>query len=184
MYGPKAEEFLQLWPAQNDEEAKAQAESVGRSTGFGASTRQWIEANAATAKSPSWLYIFSKAHTYAPGVVIAGLNQATAGAYHMSDTPFWLDTMDTYNMFRTTRAWTAADLSLAKKMSDVLVAFARTGDPSTPAVKMPKYNARDEQIVEFGDTIKVVNLNTKGLDFIANTPAAGGRGGRGEGGPY
>lgn len=63
---------------------------------------------------------------------------------------------------------------------DVVIAFAKTGNPSTQAVKMIRYNAADEQLVDFGDAIKVVKLNTKGLDFIANTPAVPtGRGGRG-----
>jgi hypothetical protein len=63
----------------------------------------------------------------------------------------------------------------------VVIAFAKTGNPSTPAVKMVRYNAADEQLVEFGDSIHVVGMNTKGLDFIADTPAipGGGRGGRG-----
>jgi hypothetical protein len=66
-------------------------------------------------------------------------------------------------------------------MSDIVIAFAKTGNPGTPAVKLVRYNAADEQLVEFGDAIRLVKLNTKGLDFIADTPAAagGGRGGRG-----
>jgi len=61
-----------------------------------------------------------------------------------------------------------------------VIAFARTGNPSTSAVKMIRYDPADEQLVEFGDSIKPVKLNTKGLDFIADTPAiATGRGGRG-----
>ena len=136
MYGPKAPEFLALFPAKDDAEAQAQGELVGRFSGFGASGRIWAQGQLAKGKSPAYVWLFSHKHTYAPGVAIAGVNPATASAYHMSDTPFWLNTIDSFNLFRTTRAWTAYDRDLAEKMSDIVVAFARTGNPSTPAVKM------------------------------------------------
>jgi len=97
--------------------------------------------------------------------------------------PYWLDTQDAFNIFRVTRNWEGYDRDLAAKMSDIVIAFAKTGNPSTKAVQMIRYNAADEQLVDFGDSVKVVKLNTAGLDFIANTPAIstgrGGRGGRG-----
>ena len=186
MYGAKAEEFLTLFPASNDEEARNQAELAGRFSGFGVDARTWARAQLADGKAPAYLFLYSHPHSYAPGVAIAGLNQATAGAYHMSDTPFWLNTIDSFNLFRQTRAWTPYDRELAGMMSDIVVAFARTGIPATPAAKLIRYDARDEQITEFGDSVKVVQIPGKGLDFLAETPAlpTGGRGrGRGRGGP-
>lgn len=183
-YGDKAGEFLSLFPAANDGEARSQAEVAGRFSGFGAEARAWVRAQAVKGKASAYLYLFSRAHTYAPGVFISGINPATAGAYHMADTPFWLDTIDSFNMFRTTRAWTAADIEMARKMSDIVVAFARTGVPSISGTSIVQYNPHDEQMTEFGDTIKVVKLDTKALDFLAANPVrAGGRGrGRGRGG--
>jgi hypothetical protein len=52
-------------------------------------------------------------------------------------------------------------------MSDVLVAYATSGSPSTPAVTVPRYDPAHEQLIEFGETIRVVTLNTAGLDFLA-----------------
>ena len=184
-FGAKTAEFLSLFPAANDAEARSQAETVGRLSGFGVQARAWARAQALNGKVPAYLYLFSRAHSYAPGVVISGLNPATAGAYHMADTPFWLNTIDTFNMFRATRAWTPADIDMAGKMSDIVVAFARTGIPSTPSASIVKYNAQDEQMTEFGDAIKLVKLDSKGLDFLANNPVAapGGRGRGGANGP-
>jgi para-nitrobenzyl esterase len=180
-YGAKASEFLALFPATNDAEAHTKAELVGRYSGFGMEARAWVRAQALNGKAPAYLYLFSRSHTYPSGVTISGLNPATAGAYHMADTPFWLDTIDSFNMFRTTRAWTAADRDMAAKMSDIVVAFARKGVPSVPGASIVKYNSQDEQLTEFGDTIQVVKVDTKGLDFLAANPASGGRG-RGRGG--
>jgi para-nitrobenzyl esterase len=177
-YGSNAAEFFALFPASNDAEARRQAELVGRLSGFGMEVRAWAKAQTATGKAPAYLYLFSRAHSYPDGVVISNLDPQTAGAYHMADTPFWLDTIDTFNVFRATRAWTAADRDMAAKMSDLVVAFARTGAPTTSASSIVRYDPRDEQMTEFGDTVKVVKLDTKALDFLAGHPT-GGRGGRG-----
>jgi para-nitrobenzyl esterase len=186
IYGPRAAEFLQVFPAKDDAEAQSQAEMVGRFSGFGVAARAWAKAQTATGKAPAYLFLFAKSHSYPDGVTIAGLNPMTAGAYHMADTPYWLNTIDSFNLFRKMRAWTAYDRDLADKMSDLVVAFAHTGNPRTPAAAMVKYDPRDEQMTEFGDSIKVVKMDAKGLDFLANAPALpnGGRSGRGGGGPY
>jgi para-nitrobenzyl esterase len=148
---------------------------------MGLGARTWAKAQATTGKAPAYLFRFSRTQPYAPGVVFADHDPKTVGAYHTGDVPYWLDTQDAFNIFRVTRNWEGYDRDLAAKMSDVAIAFAKTGNPSTPAVKMVRYNAADEQLVEFGDSIQVVKMYTKGLDFIADTPVigSGGRGGRG-----
>lgn len=181
MYGSNGAEFFALFPASDDAEARRQAELVGRLSGFGLEVRAWAKAQTATGKAPAYLYLFSRAHSYPDDVVISNLDPQTAGAYHMADTPFWLDTIDTFNMFRATRVWNAADRDMAARMSDIVVAFARTGVPATPGSSIVRYDPRDEQMTEFGDTVKVVKLDTKAIDFLAGHPA-GGRGGRGRGG--
>lgn len=55
-------------------------------------------------------------------------------------------------------------------MSDVLVNLARTGNPSTAAVKMVEYNPKDERLVDFGNSIRIVKLHSKGMDFLEATP--------------
>ncbi len=186
MYGPNAAKFLELWPAATDADAKKWAEQVATGNGMGLGARTWAKSQAATGKSPVYLFLFSRTQPYVPGIVFADHDPKTAGAYHTGDVPYWLDTEDAFNMFRKTRNWEGYDRELATKMSDVVVAFAKTGNPSTAAVKMPRYSVADEQLVNFGDSIQAVKLNTKGLDFIADTPvipsAPAGRGGA-PGGP-
>jgi len=171
MYAAKAAEFLELYPVSNDTEVKAQADTVGRESGLSANPRKWAKAHAETGKAPAYLFMFSRVHPYTPGVVFPDHNPATVGAYHMGDVPYWLMTLDSFNLFRTTRDWTPYDRDLANKMSDVIVGFAKTGNPSTAAVKMVKYDPSNEQLVDFGDLIKVTKLNTKGMNFIEATPA-------------
>jgi hypothetical protein len=57
-------------------------------------------------------------------------------------------------------------------MQDVIVAFARTGNPATADANIPRYNPQREQRLVFGDTgVTVETLNPKALDFIEAHPA-------------
>jgi len=90
----------------------------------------------------------------------------------MSDVGYWLGTYEHFNMFRKTQDFTSLDRSLSDKMQDVIVAYARTGNPSTADVKFVKYAPADEMRTVLGDIIEVQKLNTRGLDFLlANPPA-------------
>jgi para-nitrobenzyl esterase len=181
MYGDKAAELLALYPASSDAEAIRQAEEIGRNSGFAVGARTWAREQARSGKEPSYLFMVSRVQPFTPGATFSDFTPATAGAYHMGDVPYFLGTYDFFNLFRTTRDWTSWDRELSKAMQDVVIAFARTGNPSTRAAQFQRYAPDVETRVDFGDSIKVEKLNTKGMDFIEKTPAAGGagRGGRG-----
>lgn len=183
MYGDKAAELLKLYPATTDAEATRQAEEIGRNSGFGMGARNWARAQTKTGTQPAYLYILSRVQPFAPGVTFTDFNPATAGAYHMGDVPYFLGTYDAFNLFRTTRNWTAWDRQLSNTIQDVIVAFAKTGSPNTKAVTFARYDPANEMRVDFGDTITSEKLYTAGLDFIDTVPAAAepGRGGRGGG---
>ena len=171
LYGADAGKFLKLFPAANDAEAVRQAKEVARITGYGIIARDWARAQSATAKSPIWLVQFNHPHPYPPGVVITDMDVKTAGAYHNSDLPFWYGTLDSLNLFRRTRDWTPYDYKLSNQMQDVIVAFARTGNPVTAEAKIPRYDPKHEQRLIFGDTgLTVETLNEKQVDFIETHP--------------
>jgi para-nitrobenzyl esterase len=177
-FGARADEFLRLFPATTDAEARHQAEEAGRNSGMALSARNWAKAQVRTGKQPAFLFLVSRVQPFTSGVVFSDFNPATAGAYHMGDVPYWLGTYETFNMFRTTRDWTAYDRDLSNKMQDVVIAFAKTGNPSTDVVKFTAYNPENEMRVEFGDTIRNEKLNSKAMDFLSAN-GGGGRGGRG-----
>jgi len=185
MYGDKAAELLALYPASNDADAVRQAEEIGRNSGFTVGARAWAREQARTGKEPAYLYILSRVQPFTPGAAFSDFNPATAGAYHMGDVPYWLGTYEAFNLFRRTRDWTAWDRELSTIMQDVIVAFARTGNPSTRAAQFTRYTTESPTRIDFGDTVKTEKLNTAGMDFLETTPAAvtatgrGGRGGRG-----
>jgi para-nitrobenzyl esterase len=110
-----------------------------------------------------------------PGVKIADQDTATIGAYHTSEVPYYFGTFDAYNLFRPTRNWTPSDYEISQKMTASLIAFADTGNPSTPDINWPAWTAENEQYVNFGDEVTLEKVNRARLDFMARNmpkPAA------------
>ncbi len=172
LYGADAEQFLKLFPAKNDAEAAQQANLVARISGRSSVMRNWAKNAAAKGKSPIWLVQYNHPHPYPPGVVITDMDIKTAGAYHNSDLPFWYGTLDSLNLFRRTRDWTPYDYKLSNQMQDVVVAFARTGNPVTAETKIPRYDPKHEQRLVFGDSgVTVETFNEKQVDFIETHPS-------------
>jgi para-nitrobenzyl esterase len=171
LYGADAAAFLKLFPATNDAEAARQAQEVARISGFGIVARDWAKDASASAKSPVWLVQYNHPHPYPPGVVITDMDVKTAGAYHNSDLPFWYGTLDSLNLFRSTRDWTPYDYKLSNQMQDVIVAFAKTGNPATAEARIPRYDIKKEQRLVFGDNgVTIETLNEKQVDFIESHP--------------
>ena len=180
LYGSDAEAFLKLYPATTDDEARAMGGAAAREGAIEGSQRKWAIAQFKFGKAPVYVFMYSRVHPYIPGVAIADQNTATIGAYHTSDVPYWFGTQDALNIVRPTRNWTAYDRELSNKMTDALIAFAKTGNPNTSAVEWPAWSPQKEQLVEFGDKIAVQPMNAARLDFMASH-GGGGRGGPGRG---
>ena len=177
-FGDQAHQFLELYPVRTDADVPAVGAAAVRDGGMATSIRSWALGQVAKGRSAVYIYMYSHPHSYEPGVKIADLDPATAGAYHTSEVPFFLLTQDVYNRIRRTRAWTEYDRALADKMSDVLVTFSATGAPTTSEVKVPQFTRRAQQFVEFGDEIGTRRFDVKRMDFFStvNMPGAVGPG--------
>jgi para-nitrobenzyl esterase len=149
-FGQRADEYLSLYPAATDAEAIAQAHVSDRDAGSALGMHEWARLQAVYGKQPVYTFEFARAHTYAPGVTFSDLDPVTAGAYHTSEVPFLIGTLDSFNRFRMTRAWTLADRELSARMTESLVAFARTGNPTTAALVWPRYEMSNQRLLEFG----------------------------------
>jgi para-nitrobenzyl esterase len=172
LFGEAAGAFLALYPVASDADVAAMGATAAREAGIESTQRAWARAQSKTGKAPVYINVVSRVHPYAPGVTFSDHDPKTVGAYHTGEVPYWFQTQDAYNLFRTTRNWTRYDRDLADKMSDALIAFAKTGNPNTPAIVWPRYDPANEQMMEFGDSIRVVRMNTSGLDFFVAHPAA------------
>jgi para-nitrobenzyl esterase len=177
-FGDKAGEFLKLYPVRSDADVPRIGADAVRDGGMATSIRSWALGQVARGQAPAYIYMYSHPHTFEPGAVFADLNPVTAGAYHTSEVPYFLLTQDVYNRIRRTRAWSEYDRALANKMSDVLVTFASTGNPSTSEVKVPTFAVSKQEFVEFGDEIRTRRFDVKRMDFFStvNMPGAVGGG--------
>ena len=175
-YGTASEELLKLCPVQDDADARQKAELIGVNSGFAISAREWAKAHVKTGKQPAYLYLVTRVQPFTPGVTFSDMDTKTAGAYHTSDVPYWLGTYESFNLLRHTRDWTTWDRELSNDMQDVIVEFAKAGNPSTSAVKFTAYDPTNEVRTTLGDKITVGKLDSKLMDFLlAHPPSVPGR---------
>ena len=171
-FGERSDEFLRLYPSTEADISKVGAQAA-RDGGMATSMRSWAYAQIVKGKAPVYIYMYAHPHSYAPGVSFADLDPQLAGAYHSSEIPFFLQTLDAYDRIRPTRAWTERDRLLAATLSDVLIAFASQGNPQTASVRIPRFDARREQLIEFGDPIRMISFNKPRMEFFSTVNAPG-----------
>ncbi len=150
-YGSRADAFLSLYPASSDVEAKAQARAADRDSTMVIAMNAWATAQTRNGSAPVFTYEFARPHSYVPGVRFSDLDPINAGAYHTSEVPFWLGTLDSFNTYRPTRAWSAEDRAFSAMMLRSLVAFARTGRPDTDDLHFPKFDPANPELLELGE---------------------------------
>lgn len=142
-----AAQILKAYPARTAEEARRAARDIERDSTLGLQMAGWARGQSAHGKAPVFTYFFTRTHPYRPGVTFADHDPATVGAYHTADVPYWLGTLDSLNLFRTTRDWTADDRQLSADMMDRLLSFARDG---TPGTGWPAWKASQPRVHVFG----------------------------------
>ena len=170
MYGDKVEQFLALYPVPSAADLRRTAALAAREAGLENNARNCARIQAERGV-PTYISTYAHKHPYAPGVKIADQDTATVGAYHTADIPYWLGTLDAFNSLRRTRDWQPWDRQLSGEMMGALIAFAKTGNPATAAVQWPAWSATAERKAQFGEDIRVVDLNVKALDFHNANPA-------------
>lgn len=157
-YGERAEEFFTLFPAGNDEEAKA-SQKLGSQLSFGWQNYHWAGIQARTGKNKSYLYFFSRVP---PG-------EPNYGAFHSAEFGYALHTLKKWD-----RPFTEWDHKLSDVMSSYWVNFAKTGNPNGEGLpEWPSYDNSDPKIMILGDKVEAKPLpNRQHLEFLdrVNTP--------------
>ncbi len=157
-YGERAEEFLKLFPAGDDEEAKA-SQKLGSQLSFGWQNYHWAGMQTKTGKSKAYLYFFSRVP---PG-------EPNYGAFHSAEFGYALHTLKKWN-----RPFTDWDHQLSEIMSSYWVNFAKTGNPNGEGLpEWPAYDNASPQQIVLGDKVEAKPLHGKEqLEFLdrVNTP--------------
>jgi carboxylesterase type B len=119
-YADTADEFLKLYPAADDAQAKIAANESARDSAR-MSTYLWAMNRTRTAKTPVYLYFWNHA--------LPGPDAAQYGAFHTSEVPYVLNTLS-----MSDRPYTDADRKIADMLSAYWTNFARTGNPNGPGL--------------------------------------------------
>jgi para-nitrobenzyl esterase len=160
-FGDAASAFLDLYPAADDEAARAQSYRIRRDGTFAYQAWRWASLHAATAKAPVFTYYFSHRVTLpAERRFREPVPPGGYGAWHGSELWYAFDTLDTKPF-----PWQAEDRALARKMSGAVLAFARDG---VPGPEWPEFAASGGQVTVIDTHLHAGKLpNRAALEFFA-----------------
>jgi para-nitrobenzyl esterase len=115
-FAEMADEFLTLYPASSDEEARAAQNQSSRDQAR-VSMYLWALNRNRTAKTPAFTYFWTHA--------LPGPDVDQYGAFHTSEVPYVLNTLS-----RSDRPFTDVDRKIADTLSSYWASFVTTGDPN------------------------------------------------------
>jgi para-nitrobenzyl esterase len=147
-FGNHAEEFLRLYPANNDEEASAMlAQSGVDEYAF----VEWLYAKTHTANgSRAYLYFFA----HHPPVPEGMYPLKSLGAFHGAEINYVFD-----HLRMQPWPWTATDRHLAETMSSYWVNFAKTGNPNGKGLPAwPAFNPKRQMLMRFDENAKAQDV--------------------------
>src|ERR1035441_576666 len=137
-YADLAGEFLKLYPAATDEQARA-SQSQSSLDSMRASMYVWAVNRGLAAKTKVYTYFWD--HT------LPGPDAALYGAFHTSEVPYVMN-----SLAMSARPFVEADRKIADVMSSYWVNFIRTGDPNGKGLAhWPAIGERPETTMELGD---------------------------------
>ena len=153
-FGDLADEFIKVYPAGSEEEAKASHYASFRDLVFGWEMRTWVRMQTKSGKSNAYLYYFSRNPP--------GPDSARYRAYHASEISY------VFGNLLPPRPWEEADRKLSDAMTSYWVNFATTGDPNGKGLpKWPAYQEKTDTAIEFGNNVELhPELNKPALDFL------------------
>jgi len=156
-YGDKADKFLQLFPANSDEEA-AQSQKLISQLFFGWNNYAWAKHQSQKGTNKAWLYFFTR---IPPG-------EPNYGAFHSAEFGYALHTLKYWN-----RPFTDIDFNLENIMSSYWVNFAKTGNPNGKGLpEWPAFDGQQTQTIDLGNEVKAIplpfNEQLKLMDEINN----------------
>ncbi|MBW8870333.1 MAG: carboxylesterase family protein [Acidobacteriales bacterium] len=120
MYGPMADEFLKLYPAGSDDEARESGVVSGRDR-LKAGMYLWASKRAETHKSPVYIYYFDRAVPWPA--------HPEFGAFHSGELPYTFGNLAMFD-----RPWEPVDRTISKMMMTYWKDFASSGGPNDASV--------------------------------------------------
>ena len=164
-YADKADEFLKLYQAGSDDEAKVSSNAAARDRQR-VSLAAWASARARTSKTKAYVYTWDHA--------LPGPDAAQYGAFHTSEVPYVLNVLSSSD-----RPFTDVDRKIADTLSSYWINFAAAGNPN--GTGLPHWPSVDEtpvSVMELGDKMAPIPAAGSPAKFelmqqVLEAPAAG-----------
>ncbi|MCP3390271.1 carboxylesterase family protein [Bradyrhizobium sp. CCGB12] len=145
-------DFVQVYPAGSDAEARASAAALTGDTVVSEQCWQWLRLHGRSTRAPVYGYLFSYTSPYTPI------------ASHVTEIPFVFGTLTPQQVIGSTAPPEEQDRAIARTMMDYWVNFARCGNPNGPG--LPPWPGYDESdIVQNFDTTIEARPNPHGPRF-------------------
>jgi carboxylesterase type B len=147
-FGDMADAFLKLYPVVSDADAPAAFNAVMRDYER-ASMYRWAVDRQKTSKTKAFTYYWTHA--------IPGPEKERWGAFHCSEIPYFLNTLD-----ESPRPFVAVDQQIAAAMSSYYVNFVTTGDPNGKGLATwPAIDPDSAATMELGDHYRPIPVAEK-----------------------
>ncbi|MFZ0553131.1 MAG: carboxylesterase family protein [Steroidobacteraceae bacterium] len=144
-FGSMAAEFLDLYPAESDDQA-ARENDVAIHDNSQISTYLWARQWMAQTRKPLYAYFW----THAPPEPTRDLR----GAYHGSERYYVFDSLDNFRL-----PWTAQDRKIADMMSSYWANYAKTGNPNGAGLPhWPAFDPKAGTVMVLGDSFGPVPI--------------------------
>ncbi|MEQ1586083.1 MAG: carboxylesterase family protein, partial [Cyclobacteriaceae bacterium] len=153
-YGTRAEEFLTIFPATDNDVAKSSQLKLSLCEFAALPSHLW----ASYSKSNSYLYQYSFVPTDKPDF-------PNYGAFHTSEVPYALHTLHQWK-----RPWQPRDYEMEKNMSSYWINFIRSGNPNGAGLPEWKRHTKNGPVVmELGEKITSGTILKNELSFLSST---------------
>ncbi|MDH7799347.1 MULTISPECIES: carboxylesterase family protein [unclassified Beijerinckia] len=145
-------DFLEVYPADTDAQAKVSADALTGDYVISEQTWQWLRLHQRTGHAPVYGYLFTYTSPYVPV------------ASHITEIPFVFGTLTPQFIVNGAMPPSDADRALAQTMTSYWVNFATRGDPNGPDLPpWPAYGERD--VVQILGTTVEAQTNPQAARF-------------------
>ncbi|KAL2018244.1 hypothetical protein VTK56DRAFT_1151 [Thermocarpiscus australiensis] len=149
-FGELADEAMRLYPARTEEEVRWATSEMLADQVFVWPTWTSARLQARNFKSPAWYFRFLRAPPIPQDADL--IEKKRAGAFHCAVVPYAFGNLDAWKW-----DWTDADRALSASVSEALVRFVKTGNPSDGQEDRDSWPALSPTC----DLIKIWDLESK-----------------------
>ena len=125
-FGAAAPQFLQLYPADNDQEALRSAAAFAGDDFIAFSTWKWLDMQRKTGNAPVYQYLFAQVPKTKPGAMIGPLPAIEAGSKHAGEIEYVFGTLQSQEGV----TWADDDFKVSELMASYWVNFIKSGNPN------------------------------------------------------